>query len=346
MNRQDYNALKRQLTGLKPTNARGFVSFMFESAFTAFAIWLSLRPNAGAWVAGQILFAIAMWQWFVILHSCGHHTYFRAVWLNDAVGHVASVFTQIPYFPWRHIHAKHHTWAGWQDLDPTTQGSLNKEIVPERVKRLMDFAWKYWLPLFSVYYVVQTFWNLPKVNEISVMPRRRKKNAFSMAFVIVVYLALIVAFRQSFLRVWPVATVLMLTLSDPILLSQHVHIPLNVAGADKVRPYKHFEQDVFSRSVECPSWMSRYFFLHFNMHSLHHVFPDVPHYHLAKIEFRPTHRVGLFAWLREAKRVPARRLLFESILDTQAPVGNLEVYGEQGRLPAVADATGTRSLRA
>ncbi len=52
---------------------------------------------------------------FMIQHDCGHHSFFRARWLNDAVGRVISVFTLTPYDQWRNAHAYHHATSG--DLD-------------------------------------------------------------------------------------------------------------------------------------------------------------------------------------------------------------------------------------
>ena len=42
----------------------------------------------------------------------------RHRWVNALVGHLASTFCLIPYYPWKYIHQKHHTWTGNVEHDP------------------------------------------------------------------------------------------------------------------------------------------------------------------------------------------------------------------------------------
>ena len=49
----------------------------FAAALTAVAAFLSSFPFGVAWALGQILFAFAFLEWFVLLHEAGHRTLFR-----------------------------------------------------------------------------------------------------------------------------------------------------------------------------------------------------------------------------------------------------------------------------
>ncbi|NJK43852.1 MAG: hypothetical protein HC933_05800 [Pleurocapsa sp. SU_196_0] len=94
-----------------------------------------------------LVIALALLQWFVILHEAGHNTLFRARRLNRLAGHLASFFALIPFHNWQRIHARHHHYAGWQDLDATT-ASLVPRPMRGYERHIINFVWATWLPLF------------------------------------------------------------------------------------------------------------------------------------------------------------------------------------------------------
>ena len=115
------------LRHLLATDAEGLRFFAANSVLTIAGVWLSLTGTVAAWAFGQILLGLAMVEWFVLLHECGHNTLFRQRRLNVAAGHIAGFFSLIPFSVWTHVHHLHHKWTGWQDLDPTTA-----TLVPRR----------------------------------------------------------------------------------------------------------------------------------------------------------------------------------------------------------------------
>ena len=63
------------------------------------------------------------------------------------------------------MHARHHKWTGWQDVDPTTAALVPRELqTVERV--LVNVCWKFWIPLFSVLYRINNFWNWPRLETL------------------------------------------------------------------------------------------------------------------------------------------------------------------------------------
>ena len=52
---------------------------------------------------------------FIILHDCGHGSFFKSKRANDFFGVITGIITFTPYFAWRHSHAIHHATSG--DLD-------------------------------------------------------------------------------------------------------------------------------------------------------------------------------------------------------------------------------------
>jgi omega-6 fatty acid desaturase (delta-12 desaturase) len=52
---------------------------------------------------------------FIILHDCGHGSFFKSKRINNIVGGIAGLITYVPYNQWRYDHAVHH--ATCSDLD-------------------------------------------------------------------------------------------------------------------------------------------------------------------------------------------------------------------------------------
>jgi fatty acid desaturase len=74
------------------------------------------------------------------------------------IGQVAGFFSIIPFYNWKRVHGRHHKWTGWQDVDPTTATLVPRELSrAERV--LVNVCWRFWIPLFSVLYRINNFWN-------------------------------------------------------------------------------------------------------------------------------------------------------------------------------------------
>jgi acyl-lipid omega-6 desaturase (Delta-12 desaturase) len=66
---------------------------------------------------------------FIILHDCGHGSFFASRLANDCWGSLAGVLTVTPYFHWRDEHAIHHGTAG--DLDRRGTGDVWTMTVAE-----------------------------------------------------------------------------------------------------------------------------------------------------------------------------------------------------------------------
>jgi acyl-lipid omega-6 desaturase (Delta-12 desaturase) len=120
----------------------------FMLALTA-GLMLGSSRALGANALGQALLAVAFVQAFVLLHEAGHNTLFAQRRMNRSIGHIAGLFALIPFHAWQRIHARHHRYTGWQDLDATTATLVPRAIRPWE-RRVIDFAWRTGLPLFSV----------------------------------------------------------------------------------------------------------------------------------------------------------------------------------------------------
>ena len=81
-----------------------FIGWILAYFSLTISYWLTLLiaiPTAGFLV-----------RLFIIQHDCGHGSFFNNRKWNDRVGGVCGIFTLVPYYHWRKMHAIHHANAG------------------------------------------------------------------------------------------------------------------------------------------------------------------------------------------------------------------------------------------
>ena len=271
-----------------------------------------LAHDARHWVLytmGELVLMFAFVHAFVLLHEAGHRTLFRQPWLNDFAGHLAGAVALIPYASWRPIHARHHRYTGWQDLDATTA-----TLVPRPLARwermVINFAWRFRLPLFSILYRLQNYWHLPRIGRFlgtRARPVYQTLNAVALLGSYAV-LAAWVGIADLLWLIGP-ALVLALMAQDVLLLSQHTHMPTHFSGGQNVRLFPPREQGSFTRSLRLPGVLSRAL-LHFDAHELHHLYPGVPGYLLWRIAYTPPNEVHWLIWLRATRKQSGTDFLF------------------------------------
>ncbi|MDP2343015.1 MAG: fatty acid desaturase [Deltaproteobacteria bacterium] len=303
-------------SALRPDDGAGLLIVLGFSLLTAFGLWLTFQGEGhvavACWLAGQLVLGVSFLQWFVVLHETGHGVLFRGRAKNALVGHVAGFITLIPFHAWQPIHQKHHIWAGWQDRDPTTMALVPRPL-GRAEKAIIDFCWKSWLPLFSLLYRVNNFWNVGRL--LTLLPRREVQTRLlqNVVVVVIAWVCLLAFFGPLVvLQACGLAMAIGFALQEPIMLSQHTHIPLRIAGAVDVDAFTPAEQVPFTRSLRFPNWFSTLVLLHFDAHELHHEHPNVPGWRLRALD-RPTpNDIPALQWIRRARAVPAHVFLFSN----------------------------------
>ena len=315
MSRADAAPVPGDLIHLRAADAAGARVMAGALAATAAGIALSLTNSWTLWAAGQLLLALVLVQWFVILHECGHDTLFRTRRWHAVAGRVAAFFALIPYHAWTRVHGRHHKWTGWQDLDPTTE-SLVPRPLGRAERAIVNTCWRLWIPLFSILYRVTNYWNIPRL--FRMFPRAADRRAITIdtTVLLLIWIALIAILGPAVVaRIAGVAVLLSLAMEDLLLLSQHTHVPQNVSHGAAVRPFPAVEQESFTRSLRLPQLASA-FVLHFDAHELHHMYPFVPGYHLRRIAYEPCNEITWWQWVRGAKRMRGDVLLFQNRLES------------------------------
>ena len=307
----------QSLRYLRPRTSVGIIYFTAVSLTTVVAAWCALTLNLAGWLCGQALFALVFLQWFVMLHEAGHQTLFKNRLLNRIVGHIAGFFAIIPFQSWRYIHARHHRWTGWQDVDATT-ATLVPRALQHWERILIRICWVTYVPFSAIVYRLSNFWYLPRV--------KRYVSATQYLHIRKNTLLLLIAYGAVFSLIgvarlvsccW-LGMLLSLVAEDIILLSQHTHLPQHLSEGRETKPFLPAEQGEFTRSLRFPKWFSQ-LILHFDAHELHHMYVHVPGYDLTKIPHEPEHEVDWWTWLREAKRIPGDVFLFQNNRDTGFP---------------------------
>lgn len=279
---------------------------------TGLSIWLSTFQNPFVWLLAQIALAFAMLQWFVLIHEAGHKTLFRSVRLNKFSGHLASLFAGIPFECWKTVHGKHHHWTGWQDLDATTA-----TLVPRKLKLwekwIINLSWKLWIPLFSVLYRLQNYWNLPRLYRLFPRKQKQRKLTTNILILATIYIAMIYLFGFGLLlQVFGLALLLTSIMQDIVILSQHTHVPMELSHGEAVDPFRPDEQEIFTRSLKFPNWFSTFVLLNMDAHELHHMYTSVPGYFLQHIDYETHNEVCWWRWIWQARQVPGDVFLFQN----------------------------------
>lgn len=304
---------------LRSSNWAGCTLLSSAALLTAVGVALSLQPNWLVWLLGQVVLAVTMVQWFALLHECGHGTLFGSKALHAPVGRVAAFFSIIPFYCWKRVHGQHHKWTGWQDLDPTTAALVPRPLGrAERV--LMNVCWRYWIPLFAALYRVNNFWNLPRLRTLFPNREDRRHMAISIMMLLVAYAAVAaIVGPRTLLRVAGLACVLAFVVEDLLILSQHTHIPQNLSQGKRVPPFPAVKQEVFTRSLVFPSWLSA-MLLHIDAHELHHMYPFVPGYRLRGIPYETQNEINWWTWVRRARALRGETLMFQNRLESGADI--------------------------
>lgn len=246
-------------------------------AFDAGLLWLWARLAATGSVVNhalsQIVLAIVFFNAFSLLHECGHGSAARSRAANALLGHLASTFCLIPYYPWKYIHKKHHHWAGNLDHDPVLK-SLRK-FRDRGVPTTVRFAWRSWLPLGSLmqHFVYLTYpHTMWKEGDRALGEHAR--NLISLLWLPTSYGLLWATVPELRLSTVVPAFVLFLFAEELVNLPHHVGMP---ATNDKLRIW---EQHRVTRSCNYPHVVSELLVLNFNFHIEHHLFPSLPWYRL------------------------------------------------------------------
>lgn len=136
------------------SNLRRSLSYLFlDLGIIAALYWLAATLNS-AWFfpVFWLMQGTMFWALFVVGHDCGHGSFSRYRWLNNAIGHLSHTLILVPFHGWRISHRTHHANTGNIDTDeswyPVTESQYRQMAWFEKLARFHLILFVYPLYLF------------------------------------------------------------------------------------------------------------------------------------------------------------------------------------------------------
>jgi omega-6 fatty acid desaturase (delta-12 desaturase) len=236
--------------------------------------WLTLGLAAVA--AGFLL------RVFIMMHDCGHGSFFKGRRWNDLLGFICGVLTFTPYHYWRHTHAIHHATAG--NLDKRGVGDIwtmtvrEYEAAPWRTR----FTYRVYRNPLVIFVVGPAVMFLIKNRFASRGAgwRWQRSVLFSnLAIFALASLAVLILGWKSYLLIQVPIMVMAATAGVWLFYVQHQF--------EGVYWERQQNWDYFTTAMQGSSFyklprLLQWFSGNIGFHHIHHLSPSIPNYHLEK----------------------------------------------------------------
>lgn len=272
LDRLTYMAIKARLS-FRPSALVAVLILALNVALGALGIWLLTLGTTTAYLLSQLVFPIAFFQAFSILHECGHGSFTSKSWLNTLIGHYASPLCFLPYFPWKFQHAQHHIWTGNLEKDPTLK-LLRDWRSTQRVPLLIRIAWRSWIPLAAAMNHL-VYWSYPRIVWRTGTASQLRRCIASLVWMATFYTGAHYAWPEIF-SFGNFALAIFIYLFAVEL----VNLPHHADQRSTTKKLALWEQAYTTRSCYYPKLVSELLVLNFNFHIEHHLFPSLPWYRL------------------------------------------------------------------
>jgi omega-6 fatty acid desaturase (delta-12 desaturase) len=245
---------------------------MYRSLEVSYLLTLSLA----------ILTAGFMIRSFIILHDCGHGSFFKSQMANNFLGTIVGVLTFTPYHYWRFEHAVHHATSG--DLDRRLRGDIWTWTVDEYLAAPL---WKrvtyrlYRSPLI-LFVVGPAFLFLFEYRFPLRHPEKRERRSVHITnlglLVVAVVISSVIGFKAYLLVQLPI-TILGSAAGVWMFYIQHQF--------EGVYWERHKDWDYLDAALDGSSYYKlprvlRWFTGNIGFHHIHHLGPRIPNYFLKK----------------------------------------------------------------
>ncbi|MCX6549465.1 MAG: fatty acid desaturase [Acidobacteria bacterium] len=267
--------VRRAVTQMINTLGPLVVSLHLMYRSMAWSYWLTLAlaiPTAGFLV-----------RTFIIMHDCGHGSFFPSQRYNNFVGYVTGLLTFTPYSEWRHEHAIHHASAG--DLDRRGHGDIETLTVEEylalgRWGRLKYRLYRHPLVMLGLgpaYLMVGQ--RIPGRNKSSGSPKNSSVWATNLGIAVVITALAMVIGLQSVLWVYLPAGYLAAGAGVYLFYVQH---QFDEAYWEHHSKWNYAEAAVMGSSYLKLPKVLQWFTGNIGLHHVHHLAPRIPNYHLQR----------------------------------------------------------------
>ena len=125
--------LQEYVKKYQPPDIRRSIWQIANSVIPYFVVWYLMYSSLSVSYWLTLLLALLAsgltMRIFIILHDCGHGSFFKSASANHVVGTICGILTQTPYFQWTRVHAIHHSSSG--DLGRRGVGDVTTLTVKE-----------------------------------------------------------------------------------------------------------------------------------------------------------------------------------------------------------------------
>nr|QBQ82061.1 omega-3 fatty acid desaturase [Paeonia ludlowii] len=253
------------------------------------------------WAAQGTMF----WALFVLGHDCGHGSFSDLPWLNSLVGHLLHSSILVPYHGWRISHRTHHQNHGNVEKDESWVP------VPEKVYNELDFTTRFMrftVPFPLLAYPFYLWWRSPgksgshyDPNSDLFTPAERmdviiSTSCWSVMVALLAYLNIVVG-PVPMLKIYGVPYMIFVMWLDFVTYLHH-------HGYDSKVPWYRGEEWNYLRggltTIDRDYGLFNDIHHDIGTHVVHHLFPQIPHYHL--IEATKAAKPVLGEYYREPKK--------------------------------------------
>lgn len=272
--------------------ARSLAHAAGDLAICAALAWAAWRAaGAGLWAVWPLYWlaqGTMMWAVFVVGHDCGHGSFSDSSTLNYAVGHLLHSLILVPFHGWRLSHKKHHGNHGHVDNDeswhPVTRSQYEALGWQARLGRLTFPASLLSFPFYLI-------WGSPGRAHSHYHPHSDLFSKHQRPMVVTSDACLAAAYAALAAASWAfgVGTVAKLYWAPWLVFVAwldavtylHHHGPHD--AGEKMPWYRGKEWSYLRGGLTCidRDYGALHWLTHdIGTHVVHHLFPQIPHYHL------------------------------------------------------------------
>ncbi|CAM8878754.1 unnamed protein product [Rhodiola kirilowii] len=263
------------------------LSFVAKDAVVvaAFSVIAAYYDNWVLWPLYWVAQGTMFWAMFVLGHDCGHGSFSDSSTLNSVVGHVLHSFILVPYHGWRISHRTHHQNHGHVENDESWVP------MPESLYKSLDsmtrmFRYKIPFPIFA--YPVYLWRRSPgkrgshfnPYSDLFAPNERLDVITSTTCWVIMVAL---LAYSTTIIGAWSLFKlygvpylIFVMWLDTVTYLHHHGH--------DEKLPWYRGKEWSYLRggltTIDRDYGMFNSIHHDIGTHVIHHLFPQIPHYHL------------------------------------------------------------------
>lgn len=242
---------------------------------------------------------------FIIMHDCGHGSFFNSRRANDIVGVLAGFLTFMPYAKWRREHALHHASSG--DLDRRGVGDIYTLTMREYFSRgwLSRMAYRFsrmpWflLTIGPIYFFIHQ--RFPTLRKGAARDETLSVILTNISVIGLIAILVMVLGTKTLLTTYLPAYYLALLAGIWLFFAQHQF--------EDAYWEEHEQWDYASAAIRGSSYLKlprllQWFTGNIGLHHVHHLAPKVPNYRLeAAHESHPMFTLAPVLKMTDAVRV-------------------------------------------